>query len=317
VVGIALFAVLATRNDGSGRPAAHAPTATTTSSGVAATSSAPTDQPKVTGASLADPDRALSFLAGAASDLAAVTSYDYRHLDDALSVGLSVTTGAYRTAYQQALTGPVADDARAHHVVQSFQELAAGIGAIDASGTDAKVLVFGLQSRTDDTAGGTHSTVVTLTATIRHSGDAYLISALDTSGSNAGLPPGSPDLTYAAEAARAEVVNSLSYTRTDFGADLQRALDGAIDPLRGQLAHTAHATKQAITDGGYDLTGTVTAVAVRSAEGNRVELLVAATGYQVADDGTRTAVTDGRYDVSTVMVDGRWTTSGITPIEPP
>ena len=99
-----------------------------------------------------------------------MTSYDYRHLDDALSVGLSVTTGAYRTAYQQALTGPVADDARQHHVVQSFQELAAGIGEIDASGTQAKVLVFGLQTRTDDTTSGPHRTVVTLTATIQRSG---------------------------------------------------------------------------------------------------------------------------------------------------
>lgn len=223
----------------------------------------------------------------------------------------SHVTGAYRAA----LTGPGAAAARAHHVVQTFQQLAAGIGEIDATGTHAKVLVFGEQTRTDDRHDGARTSTITLTATIERSGNTYLISGVDTSGTNAGLPPGSPDLTFAAEAGRAEVVNMLSYRRTGFAADLQRALDGAIDPLRSQIARTAPDTKAALTAGRYDLSGTVTGVAIQSAQGTRVALLVAATGYQVARDGTRTPETDGRYEVSVVRAGGRWVTSGVAPIE--
>jgi hypothetical protein len=271
--GLTLFVVAATRHEHTSRPRAG-PAAKTRSSDVAATSSVSSAGPKVTGATLVNPGLAQSFLAGASSDLAAVTSYDYRRLDDALSVGLSVTTGAYRDAYRAALTGPVSAEARKQHAVQTFRQLAAGIGEIDPDGLHAKVLVFGLQTRRDDsTHGKPSSALVTLTATIERDGDAYLISGLDTSGANAGLPPGSADLTYAAEAGREEVARSLH--------------------------------------------STVTALAVQSAEGSRVELLVAATGYQVADDGTRTAISRGRYEVSVALVDGRWRTTAITPIEAP
>ena len=311
--GVAVFTVAASGHDT--RPRSDRTAAGGRSSPVAATEGgSPSPPSHVTGAYLTDPNLALSFLAGAASDLAAVTSYDYRHLDDALSVGLSVTTGPYQDAYRAALTGPVADEARSDHVVQTFQQLAAGIGEIDADGTHAKVLVFGEQTRTDDQHDGARTSTVTLTATIERSGSSYLISGLDTSGTNAGLPPGSEDLTFAAEAGRGEVVNTLSYRRAGFAADLQRALDGAIDPLRSQIARTAQDTKAALTAGHSDLSGTVTGVAIRSAQGTRVELLVAATGYQVAGDGTRTPDTDGRYEVSVVMEGGRWVTNSITPI---
>jgi hypothetical protein len=315
ILGVATFAVEATRHE---PPAAHraAPAAKLHSSDVAATSAASSAAPEVSGATLLDPDLALSFLAAASADLAAVTSYDYRHLDDALSAGLSVTTGAYRDAYRAALTGPVADDAREHHVVQSFRQLAAGIGAITPDGARATVLVFGLQTRSDDsTPGKPSSAVVTLTATIEHDGDSYLISSLDTAGTNPGLPPGSPDLTYAAEAARAEVVDTLSYSRSGFAGDLRRALDGAAAPLRGEIANAAAKTKAEMRHSKVDLAGSVTALAVSSAEGDRVGLLVAATGYQIADDGTRTAVSHGRYEVSMALLGGRWLTSAITPIE--
>jgi hypothetical protein len=318
VFGVAMFAVAATRHEHTPGHRAAPAANKTRSSDVAATSAASSAAPKVSGATLLNPDLALTFLAGASSDLAAVTSYDYRHLDDALNVGLSVTTGAYQDAYRTALTGPVADQARKHHVVQTFRQLAAGIGEIDPDGTHATVLVFGLQTRSDDsTHGKPSSAVVTFTATIEHDGDSYLISGLDTSGTNAGLPPGSPDLTYAAEAARAEVANTLSYTRTGFDGDLQRALDGAAAPLRGEIANAAPKAKAAMLHGKVDLAGSVTALAVRSAEGSRVELLVAATGYQVADDGTRTAISHGRYEVSVALLGGSWVTTAIAPIEAP
>jgi hypothetical protein len=273
VVGVTLFVVAATRHEHTSRPRA-VPAAKTRSSDVAATRSVSGAAPKVSGATLVSPGLAQRFLAGASSDLAAVTGYDYRRLDDTLSVGLSVTTGAYRAAYRAALTGPVAAEARKQHVVQTFRQLAAGIGEIDADGRHAKVLVFGLQTRRDDSTHGKPSSApVTLTATIERDGDSYLISGLDTDGANAGLPPGSADLTYAAEAGRVEVARSLHCT--------------------------------------------VTALAVQSAEGSRVELLVAATGYQVADDGTHTAISHDRYVVSVALDDGRWHTTAITPIEAP
>src|SRR5581483_745108 len=115
-----------------------------------------------------DAAAAAAFQAGASSDIAAVTSYDYRRLDDALSAGLAVTTGSYRTAYRQALTGSLAATARADHVVHQFQIIGVGVGAMNADGTQAKVLVFGRQLVSDtSTRGRTVSSVLTLCATIQ------------------------------------------------------------------------------------------------------------------------------------------------------
>ncbi len=268
--------------------------------------------PRAAGAQFADADVASAFMAAATSDVTAVTTYDYRRLDDALTAGLAVTTGTYRSAYRQALTGTLADTAKADHVVQDFQVLDAGIGEITADKRQAKVLVFGRQVTTDRTStDGSKAGLVTLCATIRREGERYLISDLSQDAS-AGLPPGSPDLAAAAEAARAEVVNLLTYSRGQFDADLRRSLAGAVDPLRRQIQQNAEATRAAMTKGKYDLSGVVTAVGVKNATGAAATMLVAADASRLGDSPAAGGVTPMRYVVTVTNSSGSWAAAQVT-----
>jgi hypothetical protein len=262
------------------------------------------------GARLDNPDLATAFLAGAASDIVAVTTYDYRSLDEALQAGLSVTTGRYRTAYEQALTGPLAAAARSGHVLHEFAVLKLGIGQLNAAGTEAKVLIFGQQQVTDDSTHGKQvNSPVTLTATIQRTGPRYLISDL-AQNANPGLPAGSPDLTVAADSAATEVVNMLSYRRAAFAADLQRALSGATGALRTQLQQAAAATKATMTKGGFDLSGTITAVAVEQAQGDTVTMLVAATVNRLVAASAAARSTPVRYEITVNRAaNGTWLAS--------
>ena len=264
-------------------------------------------------AAITDSAAADAFTAGATSDVVAVTTYDYRNLDVALSNGEQVTTGAYRTSFRTALTGSVATAARSSHRVQTFRVLAAGIGALAKDGSSATVLTFGVQSVTDDTTGATpRQDLVTLTATVERQGNRYLVAGL-SAGRNAGLPAGTAGLRAAAEAGRAEVVAVLTLRHDHFDADYASALNGAVDPLRSTLSSQSAATRQRITKGGYDLAGTVTAVGVQQASGDTLILLVAATGTRTSG-GRTTVVADGRYRVTVVRSGERWVTSSIDPV---
>ncbi|HEX3335098.1 MAG TPA: hypothetical protein VHS54_01475, partial [Jatrophihabitans sp.] len=265
------------------------------------------------GARMAQPDLATAFIAGAVSDIVAVTSYDYRTLDEALNNGLAVTTGRYRESYRGAMTGVVAANARRNHTVQTFDVLRVGIGAITADGTEAKVLIFGSEHIDGAEPAPAGDTPVTLCATIHRQGSSYLIGDL-VEGANAGVPPGTSELPVAAEAGRAEVVNVLTYRRSDFAIDYAGALAGATGGLQRQIVLGGPRTRAAISSGRYDLLGSVTAVAVERAAGDTVTLLVAAAGTQVDDNGDATRATDGQYEVTVDRVAGQWLTSAITPV---
>jgi hypothetical protein len=268
-----------------------------------------------TGANFLDPNLVTGFLGGAASDIAAVTTYDYRSLDDALNAGLAITTGAYRRAYQAALTGPLGNTATEMHVIHTFEPLGYAIGEINASGTRAKILVFGRQRVIDDTTGPEAAvSPVTLCATIRRDGNRYLISDL-VEGANAGLPPGGPDLPIAAEAARSEVINLLSYQRILFDADLQRALAGATSPLREQIQKNAAETRTAMLKGKYDLSGMVTAIGVVRADADTVTMLIAADSSRLADGETSPSVTQERYEVTVTRTIDGWAASRIASVD--
>lgn len=300
VAGIAAFAVLDADHHYRSRAGASAP--------------GPARPPAVAGAGLAQPERAAAFLAGAASDIAAVTSYDYRSLDNALASGSAVTTGNYRRAYRAALTGSLAQAAVADHAVHTFGLLALGIGEMNGAGTQAKVLAFGQERVTDDATGTVPTTAaVTLCATVVRRGDRYLISDL-VEGANAGLPPGGPDLPMAAEAARAEILRLLSYRRADFAADLQQALAGAVSPLREQIEQNASDTESAMTAGKYDLSATVTAVAVERAEPNALTLLIAADSNRLTDGAATASVSQLQYEVTVVRTTSGWAASRISPV---
>jgi hypothetical protein len=166
------------------------------------------------GAVLADADAVTAFLAGASSDIVAVTTYDYRRLDDALSAGLAVTTGAYRQSFRTALTGSLAASARAQHAVHRFEVLDVGIGALDAGGSEARVLVVGRQLATDRTHPRPQSTLLALAATVRRDGDRYLISDLQQN-AGVGTPRGSAELARAVAVGRAKVAGVVAAAVND------------------------------------------------------------------------------------------------------
>jgi hypothetical protein len=166
------------------------------------------------GAALADPDRTTEFLAAAGSDIVAVTTFDYRRLDDALTAGLAVTTGAYRQSFRAALTGSLAASARANHTVHDFQVLAVGIGEMDAAGDTAKVLILGRQLVTDRSARRPRASVLALAATMRRDGDRYLISEL-AQDAGVGTPVGTPQLAQAIAAGRRAVSGAVAVAVQD------------------------------------------------------------------------------------------------------
>lgn len=262
------------------------------------------------GAWLAHPALASAFLAAATSDVAAVTSYDYRNLDSALSAGVAVTTGSYQVSFRAALTGALGATARAEHAVHTFTSSAMGVGEMSADGTEAKILVFGVQQVTDSTTPQPASTPVTLCATMVRSGNRYLISDL-VQDADAGLPPGSPGLAAAAEAARSEVVDVLSYRRSHFEDDLVRAVRGAASPLRDQVEQGGPALRTAMTKGHYDLSGDVTSIAVERANGASATLLIAADADRLPDGGGTDTVTQQRYEVSVIESSGVWSVNQI------
>ena len=281
--------------------------------GNAAHSAAPRPTGTATAANLEFPVAATAFLGSAASDIAAVTTYDYRRLDDALNAGLAVTTGTYREQYRLALTGDLARTATAEHVVHTFEVLDVGLGAMTT--TQARVLVFGQERVTDDTTGPSgRVTPITLTATIKHIGNRYLISDLVQDG-DPGLPPGGPDLAVAVDAARTEVVNTLSYRRSDFPDDLQHALDGATSPLREQLQSSAPDVRAAMTAGNYDMSGTVSETAVVRADPETVTLMIAAEQTRTVDGASQPTVIQHRYEVTVTRTETGWAASRISSVD--
>jgi len=281
--------------------------------GNAARSAPPKPTLTASAANLQFPVAATAFLGSAASDIAAVTTYDYRHLDDALNAGLAVTTGTYREQYRLALTGDLARTATAEHVVHTFEVLDVGLGAM--TGAQAKVLVFGRERVTDDTTGPDgRVNAITLTATIKRIGNRYLISDLAEDG-DPGLPLGGPDLTVAVDAARTEVVNTLSFRRSDFPGDLQHALDGATSPLREQLQSAAPDVRTAMTTGNYDTAGTVTATAVVRADADTVTLMIAADESRAVDGASEPTVLQHRYEVTVTRTETGWAASRISSVD--
>jgi hypothetical protein len=281
--------------------------------GNAARSAPPKPTATASAANLQFPAAATAFLGSAASDIAAVTTYDYRHLDDALNAGLGVTTGTYREQYRLALTGNLALTATAEHVVHTFEVLGVGLGAM--TGAQAKVLVFGRDRVIDDYTGPEgRVSPITLTATIKHIGNRYLISDLAQDG-DPGLPLGGPDLAVAVDAARTEVVNTLSYRRSDFPGDLQHALDGATSPLREQLQAAAPDVRAAMTAGNYDTSGTVTATAVVRADSDTVTLLMAADETRAVDGASEPTVITHRYEVTVTRTETGWAASRISSVD--
>jgi hypothetical protein len=66
--------------------------------------------------------------------------------------------------------------------------------------------------------------------------------------------------------------------------------------------------------GRYDLSGTVTAVAVERADDNSVVLLIAADSRQVGE-GTAAAATQMRYEITVTRTVTGWRASAAVPVD--
>ncbi|GAB2468199.1 hypothetical protein [Jatrophihabitans fulvus] len=265
-------------------------------------------------AEVRNPQGAAQFVRDGAKAVDAISTYDYRNLPAALLRGLAVTTGDYRDSFRTAITGTLARNARSGKLTQTFTVVRAGLGAVSDDGTTAKVLVFGTETLKSAKSGNTRTTPSTVTATVVRQNGVVRIAELAL-GANAGVPPGTPGLAAAAEAARSQLVAMLSYRRAQFDQDSSRALAGAVDPLRRSIAARTAATRAELTTGKYDLSGRVTAIALQQALGRSAVFLVAASGSRVSDSGKRTDDGDSRVAVTVVMTADGWRASQVTPVD--
>ena len=123
-------------------------------------------------------------------------------------------------------------------------------------------------------------------------------------------PPGNAALVDAVTAGAREVVNLLSYSRTDFPADFNRAQAGLTSVLQAQQLGKRAGLLQAMDRSQSDYAGQVRAVGVESASGTSVLLLVLATGYEVsASRGAQPLSGTERFEVGVEFVRGRWLVS--------
>lgn len=256
-------------------------------------------------AELTDASDVQTLLAAATSAIQTVDSYDYRHLAADRTAGDKVTSEQFRPRYDVAMQ-QLARSAAAAHTVQQAVVQKIGVTALD--GNQAGVLALGrldISTRTDP-AGS--SVALTAGVTLQRAGAGWLITGmtdLADQGEFSATPPGNAALLAAVTAAGHEVVNLLSYRRAEFAADFARALAGLTGPLRAQQAQRRPALLAGMTRTGTDYAGQVRAIAVESASGSSVLVVVCATGYSTVG-GARPQSGTERFEVGVQYMGGRW-----------
>ncbi len=265
---------------------------------------------------LSNPSRAAAVVTAATADVTAIASYDYRHLAADRASGAAATTGLFRTSYQNSMLTTVQRSAIAKRTVQTFLAQDAGICALSPDNTIASALVFGLEAVTSGVAAKRVPVVSPLVVgvTLQLVGGHWLVSVLQQGLGPVVSPPGSPQLIAAAVAGLVEVQRLLSYLRANFAADYARALAGATASLRAGLLARRAAVLSSMRAGGYDTSGQVVGLAVMSASGNTVVLLVAAQTTDIAPSGIQRLPATPRLQVSMRVVDGRWLVDSVSPV---
>jgi hypothetical protein len=262
------------------------------------------------GARFKHPELVTEVLSAAEDDAAIVGSYDYRDMPASLLDGLHVGTPAFRGSYQRGMTSLQAA-AKTNETVQTVTVVRGGVGGFGAGEKRATVLLVIKQviaKGANDIAP--QIDFVTLTLTMQRSGDQGLADDLKPHGS-LGVPPGTPDLNRAVAAARAEVLNTLTYTRTNFGAEFARTLEGLTGGLRTSVNTRQAVILQGMVKGKYDLRGQLEGVAVESATGRTVVVLIVAKEYKIANDLTKKLSSTGRLEVTMTQVGSKWLVSQI------
>jgi hypothetical protein len=108
-----------------------------------------------------------------------------------------------------------------------------------------------------------------------------------------------------------EVVNLLTYARKSFDADYARTLAGATGALLSDLQSKKATILGQITQGKFDLSGSVTQSAFEEISGNNSLILVSADGYKLPDGGQRTLTSTARFELTMTKVKGKWLASDL------
>lgn len=268
-----------------------------------------------------DPDTAGAVLAATRAGVAAVDSYDFSQLDQSIAAGVTASTGEFLANYRAAMTGDLGTAALTAKVVQTCTVQAVGLRWFDADGTQADLLVFGTVSLTQaqgTTRSAPQRTPVSLQVTMTRVGADWLISSM-VDVSRTQLPafaaPGGPALAQATDLGLQDVANLLSYRRSAFDSDFQRALDGMTAELAKQQQANRAAIQHSMTDGGFDLVGTVGAAAISAAGYDSVTMIVLLHSTRVDDQGTATPISDPRYQLTLVRTGGQWLVSQFTALD--
>jgi hypothetical protein len=124
------------------------------------------------------------------------------------------------------------------------------------------------------------------------------------------------DERAAMQAARTEAANLLTYARKSFDADWARALAGATGELKSDLRADKTTTREQLTKNKFDLTATVSDVAVQGGNPRSgYQVLVVASGHRIDDDGTAQAAVPSRLALTMKKVGGTWLAADLQGVE--
>jgi hypothetical protein len=108
-------------------------------------------------------------------------------------------------------------------------------------------------------------------------------------------------------AASTEAIDVLSFSRKNFAADFQRALNGATGKLKSDLSGKRSVTLEALTDGKFDLSAQVaTPGALAGYSGKDLLVLVTVNGFKTADDASQNSSSVQRLEMTMQLVHGKW-----------
>lgn len=115
----------------------------------------------------------------------------------------------------------------------------------------------------------------------------------------------------AVDAAKLQVKNMLTYSRSTFDADIARTEAGASGGLLSDLEKQKDTLKSQMTTGKFDLQGVITAWAFEESAGQNYSVLVSAQGWKIDSSGNRTLQTRARFEVTMNRSGGKWLASNL------
>lgn len=124
------------------------------------------------------------------------------------------------------------------------------------------------------------------------------------------------DQQSAVTAAATEAANVVTFSRKTFDQDFARALAGATGSLKTDLGGKEALTRTTLTEGKFDLKGTVGASAYvgQTDDGTGVQVLVTINGFKVADTASGSSSSVQRLELTMTKVGKAWLASALTAV---